>query len=70
MLMVTALGVGSDRLEVKPVTGHPDSAVIRVASGLTVHVREQDIDLLAAALAEARELLQANAGNESISKEN
>jgi hypothetical protein len=52
-------------IEVWPVQGYPDTAVIRLGSynggRLTVHVQLEDIERLTAALSQARDMLQANA---------
>ncbi|RZU52526.1 hypothetical protein EV385_4392 [Krasilnikovia cinnamomea] len=61
MLSVALVSIGSGPLVVRPVQGHPDIAVIRIGTDFTLHVEAPDIDRLMAALAEARDVLQANA---------
>lgn len=43
--------------QVVPVSGHPDTAVIRVGRELSIYVTAADIDRLTCALNQAREVL-------------
>jgi hypothetical protein len=63
-LSVSLLLDADTPIEISPVQGHPDSAVVRIGSNgyrLTLHVCMGDVERLTAALSEARDLLQANA---------
>lgn len=67
-LSVALVGTGYEPLEVAPVLGHPDTAVIRVSADFCLMVRAADIERLSVALDQARRVL-SGAGAATV-KEN
>ncbi|SNY09618.1 hypothetical protein [Paractinoplanes atraurantiacus] len=64
-LSVSLVGTGKEPLVVRPIDGHPDTAVIRVGADFCLMVRAADIERLSCALDQAREVLTVSARDES-----